>query len=373
MSAQSPERGGGWVVGRVAGIPVVGSVGWLVAAVALTVLLLPFAARVAPGSAAVVTWGLAAAAVALLFVSTFLHELAHALVARRFAMPVHRIALTLLGGHTELDRAPTARASALVAAAGPVTNLALGAVAWLGWLALPGQGPVAALVLAMAVTNGFVAALNLLPGLPLDGGRVLEAALWGLTGRRATGTRVAAWVGRAVAVGLGAWTLWPALTGRPDLTQVVWGGLIAAFIWSGASQALRSAGIEEAVDRLDLDLLARPAVALPVHGTVAALDAADPAGAIVLVDPAGAPVAVVDLAAADRVPTALRPGTPLGAVATPLPPEALVQAGLRGPAAIDAVRRATARSPVAAVLGPAGQVRGLVHATDVVRALAPRR
>lgn len=372
MSAQRPERGTGWVVGTVAGIPVVASGGWLVAAVALTVLLLPFAARVAPDSGALVTWLLAGAAVALLFVSTFLHELAHALVARRFAMPVHRIALTLLGGHTELDRAPTARASALVAVAGPVTNLALGALAWLGWLAMPERGPVAALVLAMAVTNAFVAVLNLLPGLPLDGGRVLEAALWGMTGRRSTGTRTAAWVGRAVAVGLAGWTLWPALSGRPDLTQVIWGGLIAAFIWSGASQALRTAGVEDAVDRLDLDRLTRAVSILPTSATVGALDTVDPAAAVVLVDQGGAPVAVVDLAAADRVPTALRAGTPVAAVASPLPPEAQVAAGLRGPAAVDAVRRATARSPVVAVLAADGQVSGLVQASDVVRALAAR-
>jgi Zn-dependent protease len=192
VSEPSPQRG--WLVGRASGTPVVLSPGWLVAAVVLTVLLLPFARRLAPGSPAVVVWLVAGAAVMLLFASTFLHELAHAAVARRHGMPVHRIALTLLGGHTELgDRAPTAAVSALVAAAGPATNLALGVAAWLVWRVMPGTGPWVALVLALAVTNGFVAVLNLLPGLPLDGGRVLEAGVWQLTGRRSTGTRVAGW------------------------------------------------------------------------------------------------------------------------------------------------------------------------------------
>lgn len=369
MSEPSPQRG--WVVGSIWRVPIVLSPGWLVAAVVLTLLLLPFAERLAPGAAPAVVWLLALSAVLLLFVSTFLHELAHAAAARRYGMVVHRIALTLLGGHTELsDRAPGAGASAVVAVVGPLTNLVLGALAWGVWRVLPDRGPLEALILALAVTNGFVAALNLLPGLPLDGGRVLEAGVWGLTGRRATGTRVAGWVGRLVAVGIAVWALAPALTGRLDMTQVLWAALIAAFIWSGASQAISGAAVEEALDQLSIAGLAVPVVLLPADAPVSAADGAPPGHGVVLVDrPSGRPVGYLDGAASAAVPMHLRGGTPLSAAASPLPPEAWVPAGLDGREAVEAVRRAAARSPVMVVVGPDGAVVGLLRATDVVRAL----
>ncbi len=96
---------------------------------------------------------------------------------------------------------------------GPLTNLALGVVAWGVWRVLPGPGPAGGPDLALAVTNGFVAVLNLLPGLPLDGGRVLEAGVWPLTGRRATG-----YPGRGLGrarwsrPGIAVWALAPVLS-----------------------------------------------------------------------------------------------------------------------------------------------------------------
>lgn len=368
MSEPSPQRG--WVVGHIWRVPVVLSPGWLVAAVVLTLLLLPFAERLAPGATSAFVWLLALSAVLLLFLSTFLHELAHAAAARRYGMVVHRIALTLLGGHTELsDRAPGAGSSAVVAVVGPLTNLALGALAWGVWRVLPGQGPLEALILALAVTNGFVAALNLLPGLPLDGGRVLEAGVWGLTGRRATGTRVAGWVGRLVALAIAAWALAPALTGAIDVTQVLWAALIAVFIWTGASQAIAGASVEEALEQLSIAGLTMPAVLLAADAPVSAADAAPPGHGVVLVDRSGQPIGYLDGAASAAVPLHLRGATPLSAAASPLPPEARVPVGLDGRDAVEAVRRAAARSPVMAVVAPDGVVIGLLRATDVVRAL----
>ncbi|MCV2394810.1 site-2 protease family protein [Actinotalea sp. M2MS4P-6] len=361
--------GRGWVVGRVTGIPVVLSPGWMVAAVALVVLVLPYASQAVGPDGTGTAWLLATATVALLFASTFLHEVAHALVARRHGMHVEKIALTLLGGHTELGgQAPGPKASALVAIAGPVSNLAIAACAWLLRQALPGYGAVAALVLAVAVTNTFVGVLNLLPGLPLDGGFVLEATVWAATGRRAAGTTAAAWVGRGLAVAMAAWALWPVLTGAPDLTRALWGLLVASFVWSGAGQALQAAAVDTAVQRLVLADLAQPAVAVDVRATVADLDTG-PAGVLAVLVHAGAVVGFVDPAAAGSVPAPLRAGTPLEAVATPLPPEAQVPGALTGHAAVEAVRAASRRSPVMVVLGPDGGVAGLLRTADVVRAL----
>lgn len=360
-----------WRVGSVLGVPVLLSWGWLVAAVVLTVILLPFARLVAPDARPLGQWLLAAFAVLLMFGSTFVHELAHAAVARRHGMPAQRIVLTLLGGHTELGgQAPGPKASALVAVAGPVSNLLIAALAWAVRDALPRYGVAASLVVALAFVNAFVGVLNLVPGLPLDGGYLLEAAVWAVTGRRATGTRAAGWGGRVAAVVIVAWTLAPALRGGLDTTQAIWGLLVGGFVWSGASQALRHAGVEQALEGLSVAALMRPAVGVLADRPMSALDAAVPAGAaVVLVDGSGAPLGYVDAAAVASVPVALRADTPLSVVAARLPSDACVPVGAVGRAALAAVQHASAQSSVMAVIDPAGRVVGVLEAVAVARAL----
>ncbi|HEY3548035.1 MAG TPA: site-2 protease family protein, partial [Propionicimonas sp.] len=205
----------GWVVGRAAGAPVVVSPGWLLGVVVLTYLAEPTVLAYSPelGAAAYLV---AAGVAGMLFVSVFLHELGHALVARRHGVVVHELAVTLLGGHTRMAAAaPSPGAGVAIAVAGPAVNLALAAAAWAAaQLAAPGS--LASLLLgSAALTNGFVGVFNLLPGLPLDGGRVLEAVVWKRTGRRGPGTVAAGWVGRALAVGVILWAVGsPLVAGR---------------------------------------------------------------------------------------------------------------------------------------------------------------
>lgn len=372
-----PEQGKGWVIGRAAGVPVVLSPGWLVAAVVLTVLFYPTARRYVPDPGAGGLAGatlLALAAVLMLFASTFLHELAHAGVARRRGMAVRQIVLTLLGGHTEFaENAPGPAASALVAVAGPATNIALGLLAFGAWRSLPVTGAAAALLFVAALTNGFVGVFNLLPGLPLDGGRVLESAIWAATGRRATGTTVAAWAGHVVSLGVVAWVLVPAfLSGRsPDLTQVVWGAMIAGFLWTGAVQARHGARVEVAIDAIALRTLSLPAVVLPLTAPVAAaFRLGDPMPQVVLLAQDGAPVGYVDMSALAAVPRERRDTVALSAVGVPLPPGATVDVALTGRTALAAV---AAHAQVTAVMAVTanGRVVGLLRAADVARAMRP--
>ncbi|WP_372592714.1 site-2 protease family protein [Actinotalea sp.] len=369
------KTGSGWVVGRAAGVPVVLSPGWLLAAVLLTVLFYPTARVLAAADGDRSTSGaalLSLAVVLMLFASTFLHELAHAVVARRHGMQVRQIVLTLLGGHTEFaERAPRPGASALVAIAGPAANLVIGLGAYLVWKAVEVPGGGSALLLAAAVTNGFVGAFNLLPGLPLDGGRVLESIVWTATGRRSTGTTVAAWAGHGVALAVVAWVLLPALLSgtTPGLTQVGWGALIAAFLWSGASQSRQAARNDRAVDGLAVRALAVPAVALPVTAPVVAADRlGDPAPQIVLLAADGAPVGYVDPEALAAVPPERRQTVTLAAVGVPLPPGAMVDVALTGHSALAAVAEVSRTTPVMAVVAN-GRVVGLLRAADVARAM----
>ncbi len=140
-------------------------------------------------------WSLANAA--LFYGSIILHELAHAVTARAFHLPVHGITLVFWGGYTEThssERGPLA--SFLISAAGPLTTLALGGAFWLGAAAT--DGVLSAILRSLAFLSILFAGLNALPGFPLDGGRMLLAVIWGITKDRFLALKVAGWGGVAV-------------------------------------------------------------------------------------------------------------------------------------------------------------------------------
>jgi Zn-dependent protease/predicted transcriptional regulator len=152
-------------------------------------------------------WSLAVVTAVLFFVSLLLHELAHSLVAQSRNLPVRSITLFALGGISQIEgNAPDARTEFSIAIAGPITSFAIGCVClvtarWCGWT--PGVNPTAPVV-AMLVWLGYINAglgiFNLIPGYPLDGGRVLRAALWWKTGDADRSTRIAARIGEGVGV-----------------------------------------------------------------------------------------------------------------------------------------------------------------------------
>lgn len=333
----------GWVIGRVAGAPLILQPMWFVVAAVVTALLVPLVRGALPGIATGWTVVIAATFVIVLFGSVLLHELAHAFVARRLGRQIHEVVLSALGGHTAFARGSLGPGgSALVAVAGPVVNLVLGgALLAAAQPLLAGatltQRATGVLVAAMASANLLVAAFNLVPGLPLDGGQLLAALVWRVTGRRHAGTVAAAWVGRALAVGLVVWALGrPLATGRtPDTFTLVWTLVIAVAVWSGASGALRQAVTQERAEQLSVETVGRPARAVSQDATAATLAAAvhSAEGAItevVLVDGAGTPVAYVDRAALDAVPRGALDETPAWSVSAPVRPGAVVDAGLAG-------------------------------------------
>jgi len=182
----------------------------------------------------------------LFFVSVLLHELAHALTARGFRMPVSSITLFLLGGVANLAKEPpSARAEFLMAAAGPLASLALGAVA-LGIAFLvdvrlgfdPALDPVGVVASYLGVINLTLAVFNMIPGFPLDGGRVLRSIVWAVRGDRSQATRIAARGGQLVAgllllVGVYRMVAWN------DSFGGAWSALIAYFLYNAASGALQ--------------------------------------------------------------------------------------------------------------------------------------
>src|SRR3954470_18634774 len=257
----------GLPLGRFLGAPVYLAPSWFVIALVVVVLFAPTVER----SAAVgppASYAIAVLYAVLLLLSVLVHEFAHAAAARSLGLPVHAIVANLWGGHTQFgDESPTPGRTALVAVAGPLANAAL---TLLGLVVLRSDlapfGSVSRLlVVALVWSNGFVAAFNLAPGLPLDGGRVVESLVWGVTRRRSTGTLVAGWCGRVVAVAVVLFlVLRPLLLGVvPDLFTLVWSVLIAAMLWQGATAAIAVAQVRSRAGRLRLGDLVDPATGLP--------------------------------------------------------------------------------------------------------------
>lgn len=355
------------------GAPVVLAPSWLLAAVVLTVLFAPTVRSRFPQLGGF-TYVVALVFVVLLFASVLLHELAHGFVARSRGQRPREFVLTIWGGHTSFDgAAPTPLTNALVGVAGPLANVVVAALAWAVAQAVPAASLSALLLYAAAFANAFVAVFNLIPGLPLDGGRVLEAIVWAVTRDQHRGTIVAGWAGRLVAVGVLAATLvLPLVDGRsPDLVSVVWSALIGAFLWSGASAAISGGRSQRAVAGLSLDAVGSRAVPVAHTSTVAAARAsAAAAGAhdIVLLSPDGRPAAYVDLAALAAVPAEVAGTTPVTAVAVPLPGGAVVDGSRSGRALLDELARAGGLSPVVVALVD-GRVHALVRVQDVVTAI----
>lgn len=374
--APAPARSKGWVVGRVAGAPVVITPSWFLAAFVLTLLFAPNVQSAAPHLGAGV-YVVAFAFVLLLFGSVFLHEAAHALVARARGQQVTELAVTLWGGHTAYTGGLARPFDGfIVAVVGPVTNLVLAAGFWLAYQAQPVLSVPTLLLGAAALSNAFVGVFNLLPGLPLDGGQILESAVWAVTGNRGRGTVVAGWAGRVVAVGVLVWAiLWPYLEGRsPGLTTVLWSALLAAFLWSGAGAAIANGRRRAVVGGLSVARLAVPAVTVPLGATVAAAtvaaEATGPAsGTMVVVTGAdGVPLAVVDPDAAAQVPAEAAVRTTVDAVAVPFVPGSAVDAGLSGQAML-ARLAATSGGARLVPVTDGGRVTGVLDLTTVARAL----
>jgi Zn-dependent protease len=308
----------------------------------------------------------AAAFVVLLYLSVLVHELSHSVVARGFGLPVRRILLYPLGGYSEIEREPqTPSREFLVSAAGPALSLVLG-LASLELTRVVSHGSIPWIVLEqLTFANLFVAAFNFLPGLPLDGGRMLRAVVWKLTGRPATATIAAAWAGRVLAVVV--LIAVPLKLGTSaGLFSWAWAAVIAAFMWNGAGQAIRATRFRARLPELQARRLARRAISVNASTPLAeAIRQADEsrARAIVVVDHDSKPIAILSEAAVMATPPQRRPWVDSGSVARSIEPDLILPADLSGMALLDAIRKAPASEYL--LVEPSGQVFGVLAARDL--------
>ncbi|HEX9123078.1 MAG TPA: site-2 protease family protein [Actinomycetota bacterium] len=232
--------GRSWRIGTIRGIPVSVDSSWVWIAVLITYTLWAQFDALYAGVGTGTALALAVFAAALFFASVFLHELAHAVAARLHHIPVFGITLVFFGGFTSAKSDAKGPGPAFViSAVGPGTSAVLGVLFWrLSLLFAATNRPLAAAFGYLGWVNGFMAAFNVIPGLPLDGGRMLEAVVWRVTGNRDRSTQIAAYAGMGVGVLLAAIGLGLA-AGLYDIANFhefggLWFAIIGVFIFQGA-------------------------------------------------------------------------------------------------------------------------------------------
>ncbi|MEV6420167.1 site-2 protease family protein [Streptomyces sp. NPDC051662] len=374
------DPGGGILMGRPFGVPVYVAPSWFLVAALITWIFGGQLERILPQLGGL-RYLLALFFAVAFYASVLVHELAHTVAALRFKLPVRRIQLQFFGGVSEIEKeSETPGREFILAFVGPLLSLVLSGIFYLGLLAVePGTVP-GVLLAGLMVSNLIVAAFNLLPGLPLDGGRMLRAVVWKITGKPMSGTVAAAWVGRALAVavliGLPLLTRTGALgtsarnvSGMETVTDALLAAILAAIIWTGAGNSLRMARLREHLPELQARALTRRAV--PVESATPlseALRRANEAGAraLVVVDGHGDPTALVRESAIVGVPQHRRPWVAVSGLAQDLTDGMKVPADLAGEALLERLRASPATEYL--VLEETGEIYGVLSTADVERA-----
>jgi len=368
--SKAEEPSNGLPLGRPFGVPVFLSYSWFIGAALITWLFYPMIERQLPDLA---DWALAIAFcfAVLLGLSVLIHELAHAVAALRFGQTVRRINLHLLGGVSEIvgpNRGPGT--DFVIAVVGPLASLALSALGFGLVYLIPDETVLHLVAWQLAVANLIVGIFNLIPGLPLDGGRMLRDVVWAISGREHTGTVVAAWTGRALAVGLVVLALLPMLLGNNDIIWLVWGIILASFIWFEAGRALQGAKVRSVLPTLSARTLTRRAIPLPGdlpvnQGLQRLADAG--AGAIVTLGANGEVLGIVNETAVAALPEHRRPWVNLAAVSRSVPEGYSIGADLMGEDLVNEIADRLMSEYL--VVEADGRIYGVLAAADVEAAL----
>ena len=381
MATSDPEQGqqtrreprppGTFRIGTIAGSDVLVSSSWFLVAALIAFVMAPRVEQTEPGLGA---WKYVAgvAFAVVLYLAVLLHEASHAFAARHYGFEVHSITLHFLGGVTAIEgEARTPRQEFWIAVVGPITSLAVGAAAAGLWFVTP-DGLLLLTVEGLAGANLLIGVLNLVPGLPLDGGRVLKAVVWRLTGRVDTGVVAAGWGGRVTAVAV---LCFPLIQSRvlgleTTLLDTVLFFVIAMFLWTGASQSIAAARIRTRLADVVARNLARRTLAvpddLPLAEAIRRAQEAE-AGSIVTVTSAGRAVGVVDEAAMRAMPEERRPWVAVSTVTRTLEDGLRLPVSITGAELLHAIRRTPASEYL--LIEPDGSVFGVLATADVERAV----
>jgi Zn-dependent protease/CBS domain-containing protein len=360
-------------IGRIAGIDIGIHYTWIFAFLLIAwSLAAGFFPSAAPGLAAATYWLLGAAAALGLFASVLIHEFSHSLVALARGLRVHSITLFIFGGvSTIAGEAQSAVDEFLIAVVGPLSSFVLAGVFWaVGRAAALDGTPLGAFVGYLASVNLILGVFNLVPGFPLDGGRVLRSIVWAVTGSLRRATQVASYVGQGFAYLLIFWGVARLLGG--DVFGGLWTAFIGWFLNSGAETTRQQQALTEELRgaRVAQVMEPRPAMAgpdMPVEEFVFDHVVRRGERALLVAD-AGRLLGIVSITDAKRVPQELWAATPVRRIMTPVPLKTVpVEADLA--AALQLMVEGTLNQvPVV----EDGRVVGLLRRSDVLRFLQLR-
>jgi len=269
----------GLKIASVAGVPIYVSWSWWFFAALIMVVFRPTFARALPDVSTGWTWAVAAFFVLIMFGTVLVHELAHALAAVSFQWKVQDVTLNFWGGatvyqHSSQGKKQTPLRSLTVAIVGPLSNLVIAGIAWLLLQVLLAPEGTAPVLLAVTVwTNLLIGGFNLLPGHPLDGGRIVESAVWASTGSRARGMRAAGWSGRIIVIllFLGG-VLFPFLrTGELSILSVVIVVMVGLMLWQAASATIKTAEAQLVAEKMRLTDLMTPVRTILANASISML------------------------------------------------------------------------------------------------------
>ncbi len=361
--------GRGIPVGSVAGIPIFIAPSWVLSVAVITALGVPVVAQVVPGTGTGVAIAVSILLGLLLGASVLAHELGHCLAARLLGVPVFGVRLYMLGGVSELARLPRSpREEAIIAAAGPAVSAVLAGIFWAILQGVDGQTVSWLLLVLLALANAVVAVFNLLPALPLDGGRVVRAGIWKASGNRRSGTTAAVLGGYVVALGLMGWAAVLLVTsGSAGLLPAGIAVAMALFVVVGATQERNAPRPAGWTPRLSLPELITPVVPLPAETPVAAALEVAADREVILTDSDGIARGLLDADVARRL-AAESPQAPAAAAAQRLAPEAIVLADDQPEEIFERLR--SVDEPAFLLVDHAGQPSGVIRRDHWLRALA---
>jgi Zn-dependent protease/CBS domain-containing protein len=230
-------RRSGIKIGRVLGIPIYLHLSWILIFALITYsLVYEFGAQYHQWTTQQL-WGLGVVTSLLFFGSVLFHELSHSVVARHYRIPVASITLFFFGGIASITREPdSAGQEFLIAAAGPASSYVLAGGFWLLAWATPDGSMPNALASWLSATNALLATFNLLPGFPLDGGRIFRSIIWGITKNYTRSTRIASRIGQAIAYGMMGFGLWLAFYEHSSINGA-WFIFLGWFLLTAARQS----------------------------------------------------------------------------------------------------------------------------------------
>ncbi|MFJ5946385.1 site-2 protease family protein [Streptomyces noursei] len=362
-------------IGRVVGVPL--RMHW---SVPLLVVLFAYGLGrqtlpvIAPGRSAVVYAVAGVVGAALLTGSLLLHETAHAAIARRKQISVEDVTLWALGGMTRMGRPQTAAAAFAVAVSGPLTSLLIGGVALgagFGLSELSGWAVPTVVLVWLGWANVFLGVFNLLPAVPLDGGRVVQALMWWRTGDRDRADLVASRGGQVMGGLMVAAGWFLVLRGA---ASGLWLAFIGLFIMVVAGAERRRATLQASLRGLRVsEAMSSPVVTgadwLTVQRFIDEVAVQTGHSAVALLDFEGRPSGLVQLRRLAAIPVAQRAELRVRDVATPLS-----QCAVAAPddLLIEALEKPSLRTGMRILVVDAGQLVGIVTAKDISRMMQRR-